>query len=115
MLGVVTEVVGGSQTLRVERSLPSCGCERRSSEKNRRMVHAGEYSEPVSYTAPSDGNFDRCQLTRRLRDLSLSWTPTILQRTTHAAFGTNAFPGYGLHVSSHASALCGSDLMATRP
>jgi hypothetical protein len=21
------------------------------------MVHAGEYSEPVSYTAPSDGNF----------------------------------------------------------
>jgi hypothetical protein len=27
MLGVVTEVVGGSQTLRVERSPPSCGCE----------------------------------------------------------------------------------------
>src|SRR5438094_389935 len=51
MLGVVTEVVGRSQTLRIERPVPSCACERRGPEENLWIVHAGEYSEPLSYNA----------------------------------------------------------------
>src|SRR5206468_4619208 len=57
VLRVAAEVVGGSQTLRIEGSQPPCGCERRGPAENRRMVHGGEYSEHVSYTARSDGNF----------------------------------------------------------
>src|SRR5216683_7888146 len=34
VLRVVAEVVGRSQALRVERSLPSCGCERRGPKPN---------------------------------------------------------------------------------
>jgi hypothetical protein len=57
VLRVERQEVRGSRSLWIERAQPPCRCERLGPEENRRMVHAGEYSEPLSYTTVSDGNF----------------------------------------------------------
>jgi len=45
VLCVERQVVGRPHSLRIERSVPSRGCEGRRSEEDGRMVHSGEYSE----------------------------------------------------------------------
>jgi len=48
MLGVERQVVGGSHSLRVERSLPASGGERRGPKEDRRMAHSREHAGRVS-------------------------------------------------------------------